>query len=228
MNFTAHFLFPSHPPPPWGSFGAGVCVRVWYRGESTRFPFPSPWVTSPQMLSLAGGADDADVQTATFPNTKRGAGGVLRSGSALTQLASRPFKIFIETLLESLLLSSECEEGRETRATGFLSPPRTPEWTETKPKRRFPEKIIFRKHTGVFPPPPSRLRPRQPGSSAADPSLTAVSLSGVGRGKERGSRRPSCACRAGIPVHSREGSVRASPRPCGRRCRGSSHSIQRS
>lgn len=78
-----------------------------------------------------------------------------------------------------------------------------------------------------------QLQGRQPGSSAAVPSPTAVSPSGLERGRGRrggGEGRPLCARKAGVrtsaaplarrvhrgvPIHERDESVQASQLPCG-------------
>jgi len=139
MNFTAHFLFPSHPPPPRGSFGAGVCVCVWYRGESTRFPFPSPWVTSPQMLSLAGGADDADVQTATFPNTKRGAGGCWDQAPLWPNSHRARLKSSLKRYLKASCSLPSVRRGEKPERLGFSPLP------ERQSERRQNQSAVFLK-----------------------------------------------------------------------------------
>lgn len=68
----AQFIFSSCPSPLCGSFWV---VGEAYLEENKCFPFRSPWVTFTRMQLFASSIDDAEVQTVTFLNIKRGAEG---------------------------------------------------------------------------------------------------------------------------------------------------------
>lgn len=81
MNFTAQFLFWSHPSPSPRLLLGG---RGRHLEENKRFPFRSAWVTFTRMQSFASRIDDAEIQNRDTSEYQTGSGGeLLRSDSAL-------------------------------------------------------------------------------------------------------------------------------------------------